>query len=289
VILPGFSLGATVDINADGLPTAGANGDDQDGDDEDGVVFDSATPLVPNRRFNVTVTTRGIGNQADDVTTFGVLDAWIDYNRDGDWSDANERILSSVVLNATALVNDAITFRDLIVPANAVPGDTYARFRLSTTTNVGAVGEADAGEVEDYLVTILTNPWQNQSNRFDVNNSGAVSPVDALLLINYINANPGQPDLAVPKPITMPFLDVSGDGLITAVDVLEEINELNRLNTSPGGEGEATRIPQNRVADVDHLSDMLRPEEDWLDIVADVDQAGSESGAHDAFFADLGV
>jgi hypothetical protein len=287
VILPGFSLGATVDINADGQPSTGADGDDRDGDDEDGVLFDSATPLIPNRRYNITVSTSGIGTGADAVVPFGALDAWIDFNRDGDWNDPNERILSGIVLNPSVLNNGLIQFRDLVVPANAVPGDTYARFRLSTTGNLSPAGEASAGEVEDYLVTIIANPWHNPTNGYDVNNSGSVSPIDLLLQINYINAN-GPGVLPVPRPVGMPFLDVSNDGLMTNVDILQQITELNRLNES-GGEGEAPVARAKGPATENHLRDILDGEDAWLDMVADVDQATRSSGGRDAFFADLGT
>ncbi len=286
VVLSGFSLGATVDVNADGQPSAGADGDDNDGnDDEDGVVFDPTTPLVPNRKSTITVSTSGIVN---DVVPFGVLDAWIDYNRDGDWLDAGERILTNVVLNKSVLDDrGVITFRDLLVPSWAVPGETYARFRLSTTGGLSPTGEASAGEVEDYRVIIYANPWQNPTNRHDVNNSLNVSPIDALLLINYLNSFPVNP-LPLPKPANLPFYDVSGDGNATAEDVLLVINEINRLNLS-GGEGEANGQPQLLAPSPpsNHLEDVLRGEEDWLDIVADVDRSLASGSAVDAIFADF--
>jgi len=287
VVLNGFSLGATVDIDADGQPSPGADGDDNDAsDDEDGVVFDPATPLVPNRKFTVTVSTSGIMN---DVVPFGVLDAWIDYNRDGDWLDTGERILTNVILNEAALdVNGAITFRDLTVPSWAVPGETFARFRLSTAGGLSSVGEASEGEVEDYRVVISVNPWQNSPNRFDVNNSGAVSPVDVLLLINYLNNAPVNP-LPLPKPAGLPFYDVNGDGNATALDVLQVIGEINRLNSLAGSEGEADSRRGSESSAGGHLEDVLRGEEDWLDMVADVDHSLGSRSAVDAVFTGLGA
>jgi hypothetical protein len=129
------------------------------------------------------VSTTGIVN---DVVPFAVLDAWIDFNRDGDWLDANEHVLANVILNKSAVdQSGTITFRNLTVPSSAVPGVTYARFRLSASGGLSATGEAAAGEVEDYRVVISVNPWQNSPIRYDVNNDGGVSPIDALLLINY--------------------------------------------------------------------------------------------------------
>ena len=110
-----------------------------------------------------------------------------------------------------------------------------------------------------------------------------------LLLINYINGTPVNP-LPLPKPAGLPFYDVSGDGNATAQDVLSIINEINRLNDSSGGEGEADSQPRLvSSARSDHLEDVLRGDEDWLDIVADVDRSLGSSSAFDAVFADLGA
>ena len=279
VVLAGFSLGATVDVNADGQPSVNADGDALD---EDGVVFDPTTPLVPSRTFTLTVSTRGITN---DVVSFGVLDGWIDFNRDGDWTDAGERILTNVILNKSVLDdNGSITFRTLAAPSWAVPGVSYARFRLSTTGGLSTTGEAADGEVEDYRVVIIANPWQNSPNVYDVNNDGGVSPVDALLLINYINSSPTNP-LPLPKPAGYPFYDVSGDGNASAQDVLMVINEINRLNTQQSGEGEG--MPAARAGST-HLDDVLRNEETWQDVLEDVGRVFADGDAVDDFFADLG-
>ena len=236
-IIDGFSLGQLVQVNADGQPTAGADGDD----DEDGVTFDS--PLIPGRTFNLTVSTSGIGT----VQQFGVLDAWIDYNGDGDWDDSGEQFISNQILTTNNLTNGQIAF-SLNAPVSAAAGDTYARFRLSTTGNLTPSGQTSAGEVEDYLVTISPNPWQNPANRFDVNASGGVSPIDVLILINTLNLDPapadldpdgnGRVDVLPPqKPTGRPFLDPTGDGQLSPLDVLSIIGEINRLNQQQG-EGE---------------------------------------------------
>ena len=76
------------------------------------------------------------------------LDAWIDFNGDGNWGGPGEQIAANVsVVNG----NNAITFD---VPSTAQAGVTFARFRLSTAGNLGPEGLAGDGEVEDYAVTI---------------------------------------------------------------------------------------------------------------------------------------
>jgi len=253
-IVDGFSLGATVQVNADGQPSLNADGDVGD---EDGVVFNPVTQelLVPNRKFDVRVSTSGIGT----VVPFGVLDAWIDFNRDGDWTDSNEHIIANAILTTAVLTNGVFTFEDLVVPGNAVVGDSYARFRLSTSGNLDAFGETDAGEVEDYFVAIAANPWQNPDNRFEVNDDGNVSPVDVLTLINYINRF-GAGDLDGTRPANQPYYDVNGDGAATTVDVLQLIGQINLLNQQGEGElgGSGTLVAAQAEGEAStHVGDVI--------------------------------
>ena len=283
-ILDGFSLGPTVFPNADGQPHPRADAHP----DDDGVVFDPNTPLIPGRKFNVTVDIRGVDGP-EPVAPFAVLNAWIDFNRDGDWADPGERILSNVILDADMLENGKYTFEDLVVPANAVPGETFARFRLSTEPLTAPTGEASAGEVEDHLVVIQANPWQNQDNRFDVNADGHVSPMDALVLINYINQH-GPGPLPSVRPSNEPRLDVNGDGIVSPLDVIQLINHINGLQTQQGsGEGEAGKPLRlaNSNSNQSHLDDVLALDEDWSEILDDVGGAQRDLDARDAIFANL--
>ncbi len=141
-------LGVCVDVEDNGQPTAGADGDDTAtgafygtgpcDDDEDGVTF--TTPLYVGATADVDVT----------ANAACYLSAWVDFNDDGNWADAGEAIFSGQAL--TAGVN-SLSFS---VPSGAAPGDTYARFRCTTDGVVAFAGEAPDGEVEDYRVTVET-------------------------------------------------------------------------------------------------------------------------------------
>ena len=75
---------------------------------------------------------------------------------------------------------------------------------------------------------VLSRPYQNPGNRFDVNNDGVVSGLDALILINRINAQGPQP-LPIPVGSSQPpYYDPTGDNFLSALDVLVVINEINR-------------------------------------------------------------
>ena len=76
------------------------------------------------------------------------LDAWVDYNGDGDWDDDGEQIFDSIDLA------EGENLLAATVPLEAVLGPTYARFRISTNGNLEPFGLALDGEVEDYLVEV---------------------------------------------------------------------------------------------------------------------------------------
>jgi MYXO-CTERM domain-containing protein len=130
-------LGALVDGEEDGQPTANASGDDVFGaDDDDGVTFTSAF-------ISGAVATMDVIASVD-----GILNAWIDFNADGDWDDANEHIYIDRYLTTGS---NSIACS---VPSTAALGMTFARFRFSSIPGLAPGGFAPDGEVEDYQVEI---------------------------------------------------------------------------------------------------------------------------------------
>lgn len=77
-------------------------------------------------------------------------------------------------------------------------------------------------------LSVAESPWQNPLNALDVNGDSFVAPLDALLVINRLNAA-GQGDAELDSlPSGPPYLDTSGDGQLSPLDALLVINELNR-------------------------------------------------------------
>lgn len=130
-------LGTNIDAELDGQPDPEAAGDDVvSSDDEDGV-------YIP---------TLSAGSSA--IAEFYVsggsarIDAWIDFNADGDWNDPGERVAYG---HEVGTGSNELNFA---VPADAVAGDTYARVRLSTRGVDSPAGLVADGEVEDERVRI---------------------------------------------------------------------------------------------------------------------------------------
>lgn len=218
----GFSLGSTVSVDGDSRLN--------DGDIDDGVTFN-------NTLFASFATTIQVDVQGVSPSKPGHLVYWIDFDKDGLFENTNERFTTIAPITAPGLVNVPVR-----VPSTAA-GETWARFRLSS--NAASIqnptGEAPDGEVEDYKIVISANPYSNPSNRLDVTADGRVSPVDSLVVINFLNLL-GKPSqvLTVPVPPGTnlpPYYDVNGDGLISSLDAL---NVINFLNARGNGEGEAS-------------------------------------------------
>lgn len=137
----GFFLGSQVDEETDGRPSADSRGDDSDGAvDEDGVV------IVGQLRRGFAGSLRVTASQA------GYLQAWVDWNRDGDWLDTGEQIARNLSLQKGT---NQVT---LTVPANVQAGTVNSRFRFSRQTSLGPTGPADSGEVEDHAFSIEATP-----------------------------------------------------------------------------------------------------------------------------------
>jgi hypothetical protein len=114
-------------------------------------------------------------------------------------------------------------------------------YNKNDPTIIVPVTAVDAGGLsytEQIAIVVIAHPfpWQNEANTNDANADGSVSPVDALVIINYINEH-GSGELPVPPPTNIVFfLDTNGDGSVSPVDVLIVINLLNA--TPVAGEGE---------------------------------------------------
>ena len=110
--------------------------------DNDGDVLSFLNPLAPNGAELIVNTVGG-----------GLLDAWVDFNGDGDFIDPEEQVLASaVVLDGQNIVN--LFAPNTVAVLNNGTGHTWARFRLSSTGNQLPEGVVIGGEVEDYRVFV---------------------------------------------------------------------------------------------------------------------------------------
>ncbi|TWT75416.1 DUF4465 domain-containing protein [Allorhodopirellula solitaria] len=112
--------------------------------------------------------------------------------------------------------------------------DLIGEWQIGEPTIEGGVftGRMVSGDAEVWVAT--DHPYQNFVDYADVNADGIVTSVDALTIINRINADP---EFILPPP-TSPddfdgfYYDVSGDNFVTSLDALQVINWLNSQDTA---------------------------------------------------------
>ncbi|MGE0759878.1 MAG: hypothetical protein AB7O38_22880, partial [Pirellulaceae bacterium] len=202
----------------------------------------SANPVIAGGKFTYTLTVTNLGPaSAGSVTVSDTLPAGLTF--DGATSSAECSAVGQVITCnvGTLVINDIVT-RTLGV---LVDGGLARRTQLVNSAAVDGDGPDPAPANDTSSVTVVVNvtpdpfPWQNVRDPFDVNNDRAVTPIDALVVVNELNVPKfrntlGQLPLPPPVP-THPFLDVSGDNFVVPGDVLQIVNFLNSL---AGGEGE---------------------------------------------------
>ena len=83
----------------------------------------------------------------------------------------------------------------------------------------------------------LTPVWHNATYPLDVDGTGRVAPVDVVIIVNYLNVDPGRWELPAVQTPPPRYLDVNGDGRCTPHDAMLVINYIDR-RVAPAGEGE---------------------------------------------------
>ncbi len=128
-------FGTTVDGEADASASPLTDDESGDTDDEDGVQF--ATAVKENSQSVALV----------EASSPGYVSAWVDLNQNGTFDDYEQILFDELVTpGMQALYAD--------IPIGVVPGDTWARFRISSVTGLQATGGAPDGEVEDFPVSV---------------------------------------------------------------------------------------------------------------------------------------
>ncbi|MEM9827508.1 MAG: GEVED domain-containing protein [Planctomycetota bacterium] len=129
-LIKGPTLGAGVSDETDGLASANATGDA-----DDGVQF--LGRLIPGLTTLLRITTVG----------GGTLDFFFDFDGDGVFGNTSDEVFRETVADGTQTLS-------VNVPETATAGITFARFRLSSVGVSGPGGLVSDGEVEDYQVVI---------------------------------------------------------------------------------------------------------------------------------------
>ncbi len=171
---PLLKLGASSDGDSDGQPDSmagamvGGDDNDGDGDDEDGIAVSG--PMIPGTQACFIV------NAMNMTGAPAVLQAWVDFNGDGQFQSTEQLNTGDFAPTGAAVPNGGLTNAKICfnVPANATfqGGVAMMRFRLSPDgnllpTGVKTDGTIPSGEVEDYKVSLAkvgTYVWNDYNN-----------------------------------------------------------------------------------------------------------------------------
>lgn len=139
-------IGATSDAELSATLNASATGDDlTDSDDEDGLVVPAGVAKLENGFVTVVVTNTSTGS--------AYLNVWVDFDNDGNLSDAGEQVaINTLIAAGTNSANRTVNFT---VPSSAIVGTVGVRARLTSVSSPGFDGEDGNGEVEDGLLNIM--------------------------------------------------------------------------------------------------------------------------------------
>lgn len=258
-IVAGFNMGSLIDGEVSGVPTADASGDDALGSDEDGIVLLGAVSnpigaLVPGTTNAVRATLNGVG---------GYLNAWFDFNRDGDFNDAGEHAVVDSDLNPG--IRD-VTFA---VPSGLVGGPIAARFRWGTI-GIGYAGADIIGEVEDYYLANSVQQSVITTLPGDYNNDKTVNDADYTVWRNNFGST------------TNLAADGNGDGRVDASDYSVWRDHFGQSlpagggSSSTGGGSGSGALSTSTVPGYTPVSEAMAAQLESLGYVATTIRVGSE-------------
>lgn len=152
--------------------------------------------------------------------------------------DPDGNVAQATLAIATAGRGTAVVTADRKI-RYAPPADFTGVDRFTyTLTDSQQLVSAQASVTVMVLDFRRQRPFLNPVQPLDVNGDGALSPADALLVINEVNLRGARALPTAPSAASdiFGFVDVNGNGSVEAFDVLLVINQLN----AAAGEGEAT-------------------------------------------------
>ncbi|MBC8422924.1 hypothetical protein H8E07_02260, partial [bacterium] len=123
---------------------------------------------------------------------------------------------------------------DTEAPFTGSEGHKYAFYSIATDN----VGHRELAPAEpDARTGIGPNPWHNYLEPYDVNGKDGVTPLDVLLIIEYINSRPNNTSLPTEQFSPPKYYDVSDADGCTPLDVLMVVQDIN-ANGVGSSEGE---------------------------------------------------
>ncbi|MCA9136175.1 MAG: hypothetical protein KDB00_05435 [Planctomycetales bacterium] len=220
--LSGDSNDQTVEISATDWTAKTIVIDGGGGFDSINIQPPSQGGTVPNLSLVDTIFPRNV--EKIDLTADDALTVVVD-------QQAIEAIASTADLELAANLADQIEIVDPTQWRMGTPSNVGNRFLRQVTHLAGASFQID-----------IPLAWKNVLDRYDVNNDGLTTVLDALVVIYRLAS---QLDYQLPDPSELDlwpgyYFDTTGDNLATTLDALFVINQLARNQAGQSGEAERT-------------------------------------------------
>ncbi len=215
-------------------PAAGARGR-LEAYDAAGNLLDRETSPALASGATATLTVADPGNQIASVRLFGHEGTEVLVNR----------VRLGPQLSAHSDASGLLRFENLPAGRYQVQFDLPLVIHQSLGTQEITVG--DSQPTATWGVQRGASPWQNSQVATDVDRSDGVEPIDALMVINYLNRHGTGPLPAFTAGA--PLIDVDGDGIVAPVDALLVVNELNRLSRQGGQSAVQREAASGEAAD----------------------------------------
>jgi hypothetical protein len=186
----------------------------------------------------------GGGQKAEFIPTSGIVNEVGAYQGTSAVNFSNEQLLFSIRFTALTPPSGSASVVFQADPADAQPVNEVTLIKPNPGISVPT---AQVTYLNSQMITIVgaagEGEFTNPANPMDVNGDGFASPMDVLIVINYLNSF-GTTDLRTSSAqgegegAARYYYDVNGDKVISPADALGVINHLNSLARGAAGEGE---------------------------------------------------
>lgn len=168
--------------------------------------------------------------------------------------DANEVFDYAVSDSRFEIAGSTLKVRDTALIPYQAPGWIDLTLTARSRTNGDSIERP-----ERIFIVKDPTPFHNDDNPADVDRDGSITPLDPLVIINYINTN-GSGQIKPPgEGEASNDFDVDGDGQVSPLDILIIINALNQSSAAAEGEAPLRAGPPANQPQAAPLSDIDDP------------------------------
>ena len=140
-----------------------------------------STTVSKNTTYSISITPRYVSAGTNNAVGYAV---WIDYNRNGDFTDSGELVFSQTPITGANTVSGNIN-----IPSNIISGNARMRVSMKFNDIPDPCESFSFGEVEDYTINLFNGLLYSNSAWTPNAPSGTTNTEDVMILDGIYNAN----------------------------------------------------------------------------------------------------